>query len=438
MKDIAFGEKIYQHRKSLGLSQKQLGKELGVSDKAVSKWETGEAYPQVSQLVYLSKLFDVSLDSLLISENLKPKSVHKIVITGGPCGGKSTAMSYIQNEFTKRGFAVLIVPETATELVLAGISPNKFDNMGGFEDCILSLQLAKEKVVENAIANMNKYDKFLIICDRGVMDCKVYLSDLQFKNCVKKTGISELKLRDSYDAVFHLVSAAKGAKEFYNFDNLARRETLEEAVTMDEKTLNAWVGHPHLRVIDNSTDFKTKMRRLLKEVASFLGEPAPYEIERKFLIDFPPIDKLEKMENCSKVEIVQTYLESKNGEEVRIRQRGQNGEFIYTKTTKIKVSDVKRLETETRISEQEYLNLMTCSDTAKTQIRKTRYCLLYKNQYFEIDVYPFWKNKAIMEIELQKENQEVDFPKFIKIEKEVTGINEYYNAELAKTVNKGA
>ena len=121
MKDIAFGEKIYQHRKSLGLSQKQLGKELGVSDKAVSKWETGEAYPQVSQLVYLSKLFDVSLDSLLISENLKPKSVHKIVITGGPCGGKSTAMSYIQNEFTKRGFTVLIVAETATELVLAGI-----------------------------------------------------------------------------------------------------------------------------------------------------------------------------------------------------------------------------------------------------------------------------------------------------------------------------
>ena len=123
----------------MGASQKQLGKELGVSDKAVLKWETGEAYPQVSQLVYLSKLFDVSLDSLLISENLKPKSVHKIVITGGPCGGKSTAMSYIQNEFTKRGFTVLIVPETATELVLAGISPNTFDNMGGFEDCILSL-----------------------------------------------------------------------------------------------------------------------------------------------------------------------------------------------------------------------------------------------------------------------------------------------------------
>lgn len=436
MKDIAFGEKIYQHRKSLGLSQKQLALELGVSDKAVSKWETGEAYPQISQLVYLSKLFDVSIDDLLISENLKDKNIHKIVITGGPCGGKSTAMSYIQNEFTKRGYVVLIIPETATELVLAGISPNRFDNMGGFEDCILSLQLAKEMIVEKAIEDMNKHDKFLIICDRGVMDCKAYLSDLQFKNCVKKVGISEIKLRDSYDAVFHLVTAAKGAKGFYNFDNKARRETPEEAVEMDDKTLNAWVGHPHLRVIDNSTDFEEKMKRLMKEVLSFLGEPAPYEIERKFLIDFPPVEKLEKMENCSKVEIVQTYLESKNGEEVRIRQRGQNGEFIYTKTTKIKVDKSKRLETETRISEQEYLNLMASSDVAKSQIRKTRYCLLYKNQYFEIDIYPFWKNKAIMEIELHSENQEVVFPKFIKIEKEVTGIESYYNAELAKTIKK--
>ena len=33
------------------------------------------------------------------------------------------------------------------------------------------------------------------------------------------------------------------------------------------------------------------------------------------------------------------------------------------------------------------------------QIRKTRYCLTYKNQYFEIDIYPFWNDKAILEIE---------------------------------------
>ena len=72
-----------------------------------------------------------------------------------------------------------------------------------------------------------------------------------------------------------------------------------------------------------------------------LGEP--YEIERKFLIEYPNIQKLEKMKNCEKVEIIQTYLKSENGEETRIRQRGKNGNYIYSKTTKKNVSSIKRI-----------------------------------------------------------------------------------------------
>ena len=49
------------------------------------------------------------------------------------------------------------------------------------------------------------------------------------------------------------------------------------------------------------------------------------------------------------------------------------------------------------------------ADTTKRQIRKTRYCLTYSGQYFEIDVYPFWKDRAIAEIELSDENAEVAF-----------------------------
>ena len=72
------------------------------------------------------------------------------------------------------------------------------------------------------------------------------------------------------------------------------------------------------------------------------------------------------------------------------------------------------------------------ADTNKKQIRKTRYCLIYKNQYFEIDIYPFWQDKAIMEIELSDENQEINLPKFIEIIKEVTNDEEYKNYNLAK------
>lgn len=72
------------------------------------------------------------------------------------------------------------------------------------------------------------------------------------------------------------------------------------------------------------------------------------------------------------------------------------------------------------------------ADTSKRQIRKTRYCLTFEGQYFEIDVYPFWNDKAIAEIELSDENTEITFPKQIKVIKEVTDDETYKNSSLAK------
>ena len=67
------------------------------------------------------------------------------------------------------------------------------------------------------------------------------------------------------------------------------------------------------------------------------------------------------------------------------------------------------------------------------QIQKTRYCLSHENQYFEIDIYPFWNDKAIAEIELRDENEEIHFPKQMKIFKEVTDDENYKIASLART-----
>ena len=156
------------------------------------------------------------------------------------------------------------------------------------------------------------------------------------------------------------------------------------------------------------------------------------EIERKYLIEYPDITWLESLENCQRIEIIQTYLKSDENEEVRVRQRGVDGNFIYFKTVKRKITDLKRVEIEKRLSKDEYLALLLEADTEKRQIRKTRYCLMYENQYFEIDVYPFWNDKAILEIELSDENAEICFPDKIKVIKEVTDDENYKNASLAK------
>ena len=60
-----FGNYLYSLRKSKGMTQQELADKLGVTNKAVSKWETGEAFPETSQLVPLSDIFGVTVDDLL-------------------------------------------------------------------------------------------------------------------------------------------------------------------------------------------------------------------------------------------------------------------------------------------------------------------------------------------------------------------------------------
>ena len=433
MNDYKFGNYIFELRSRAGLSQSELAAKIGVTNKAVSKWEVGKAKPGVETIRKLAALFQVSVDEMLKKREKENKAeITKIVITGGPCAGKSTAMSRIQNAFTQMGYSVLFVPETATELIKGGVAPWTCGTNGEYQKCQLRLQLDKERIFEQAAKTMG-VSKVLIVCDRGALDNKAYMNDLEFAQVLEYLGTNEIELRDNYDAVFHLVTAAKGAEEFYTTaNNSARTETVDEAAALDDKLISSWTGHPHLRVIDNTSDFENKMRRLITEISSFLGEPEPMEIERKFLIEYPDMKWLESIPNCQRVEIIQTYLKSDNGDEVRVRQRGIDGHYIYFQTTKRKLSDLKRVEIERRLSESEYLRLLMNADTTRRQIRKDRYCLTYKNQYFEIDVYPFWKDKAIAEIELSNENAEIIFPEQIKVIKEVTDDESYKNASLAR------
>ena len=366
-----------------------------------------------------------------MQETPRKQSITRIVITGGPCAGKTTAMSWIQNAFTQKGYLVLFVDETATQLSNGGAPWRLTRNNREYQYRVTQLMLAKEEVF-TGIARTFEAEKVLIVCDRGALDNRAYMTAEEFRYVLDKLNTSEVELRDHYDAVFHLVTAAKGAEEFYTTaNNAARYETVEEAAAMDDKLIAAWTGHPHFRIIDNSTDFEGKMVRLLSELVSFLGEPEPYEIDRRFLIEYPDIEALEKDPSCRKVEIMQTYLKSDPGTEVRVRQRGIDGSYIYYRTTKRQVSDKKYIVLEKRLTPHEYLEAMMEADITRRQIRKTRYCLTRGGQYIEIDVYPFWDDQAILEIELRDEAQEIRFPKQLKVIREVTADESYTNAALA-------
>ena len=414
MNDYRFGNYLYGLRKKAGLTQEQVGMLVGVSPKAVSKWENGRAKPTTNALRKLAQLYGVSVEKLLqMKEEKNMAEIHKIVITGGPCAGKTTGLSWIQNAFTKLGYKVLFVPETATELITGGVTPWGCGSNLDFQMCQMQLQMKKEELF-------------------GTIDNRAYMSDLELAQVLEALGTDEIQLRDSYDAVFHLTTAAKGAERFYTLaNNEARTETPEQARALDDKLIAAWTGHPHLRVIDNSTDFNDKLKRLIAEIRSFLGEPEPMEIERKFLIEYPDLRWLESLPNCRKVDIIQTYLTTRPGDELRVRQRGENGSYIYFKTLKRRITDTVRTEIEQRLSQKEYLRLLMDADPEKRPIRKTRWCLTWENQYFEIDVYPFWKDRAIVELELADEQAEIRFPKELKVIREVTDDPAYQNSALA-------
>ena len=356
------------------------------------------------------------------------QEITKIVITGGPCAGKTTAMSWIQNAFTAKGYMVLFVDETATELIGGG-APWKYTRCNrDYQYRLTELMLAKERAFTE-IAKTFDAEKVLIVCDRGALDNRAYMNDEEFRYVLDRLQTTEVELRDHYDAVFHLVTAAKGAEQFYTLaNNTARYETVEEAVRVDDGLITSWTGHPHLRVIDNRYDFQEKMLALITEISAFLGEPRPLGTKRRFLIRYPDIRELENRSNCQRVEIFQAYLHSEiPGEMIRIRQRGLDGSYVYFKTRKRILEGNKRIELEERLTRNEYLELLMQADPNYRPIRKTRYCLSENGLYYNIDIYPQWTDQALMEIDTYDSDQQVAAPEGIEVIREVTGEVEFTN-----------
>lgn len=358
--------------------------------------------------------------------------VVKIVITGGPCAGKTTGLSWIRNAFTKQGWTVLIVPETATELITGGVAPWTCGSNVDYQKCQVRLQLEKERIFQRAASTMSA-DRILIVCDRGVMDNRAYMDEREFAQVLEDIGADEDQLRSGYDAVFHLVTAAKGAEEFYTTENnTARYETAEQAAALDDRFIAAWTGHPYLRVIDNSDGFDGKLRRLIGEIRSFLGEPEPPENKRAFLIEYPDLNWLESFPDLRKAEIIQTYLISREGEELRVCQWREKGNSICFRTYRRPTDDGKRIEVEERLTQEEYLDLLMEVDPSRHPVRKTRYYLTWEGRKYEVDVFRFWNDRAIAEVELGDETGDVRFPEGLKVIREITGEEDFNTSALAR------
>ena len=194
------------------------------------------------------------------------------------------------------------------------------------------------------------------------------------------------------------------------------------------ETVAGFIGHPHLRVIYGETA-EDVLKRLLREIdVLFSGE----ECERKFLVTYPDLASLDASPFAAYARIVQTYLVSEDGATERVRRRERNGEVIYTHTVKRRIDCLTSEEQESQIDALQYRDLLCRADPSKKPIEKTRYCILHQGCYFELDVYPFWRDRAIVELELsERSDEEICFPPQIRLIREVTDDVRYKNVRLA-------
>lgn len=127
----------------------------------------------------------------------------------------------------------------------------------------------------------------VILCDRGLMDGSAYVDHYTWSTVLDEIGVNTIQMRDMrYHLVLHLMSAANGAEEFYDFaTNESRYEDLHNARLVDKKLIDAWIGHTNFKIIDNNVStFKVKIERCIKEVLRLVGLPTATNFYKKYLL----------------------------------------------------------------------------------------------------------------------------------------------------------
>lgn len=193
--------------------------------------------------------------------------VKKIVLTGGPSGGKSTLQQAIATQIE----AAYCVPEFAT-ILLSGGFPAPSDRhpwedkwQRDFQVAVAIGQLALENI---SVRRAEKESKLLTVFDRGLLDGAAYLTE-GVRELERITGQDEKTMLDSYDMVIHLTTTA--AHNYYDKQsNPHRFEEAAEALALDQRLMKVWQNHPR-HVVINNTQIQDRINEVLKIIKDLIS-----------------------------------------------------------------------------------------------------------------------------------------------------------------------
>lgn len=184
----------------------------------------------------------------------------KIVLTGGPCSGKTTVMNHLKKRFQDR---IVFVPEVATMLLSSGF-PVPGQDMAwsslwqdAFQSAVLPLQLNLEKIYA---VQAQELGLETMLCDRGVLDGAAYTPGGLEEFC-RQYQVDEHEMYDAYQNVIHLESLATAQPSLYGQEGNANRyEGLEEAQALELRTRLVWSGHPCRHFVTSGAEIEAKIR----------------------------------------------------------------------------------------------------------------------------------------------------------------------------------
>lgn len=200
------------------------------------------------------------------------RSLKQIVLTGGPCSGKTTILNAIKEVFEGE---VVTVPEAATILLSGGFPLPGRDLEWSpewqreFQSTVCALQNALESTHQTIAAARGAQ---LLVCDRGLLDGAAYTPGGKAE-FLRSYGINESETLNRYQLVIHLESMAVAKPELYGkANNESRYESLEEARALDGRTRQVWDSHPNHQVLSGKWDLNDIINQVIYLIIEQLGE----------------------------------------------------------------------------------------------------------------------------------------------------------------------
>lgn len=356
--------------------------------------------------------------------------VKRIVLTGGPGSGKTSVLEKINQVYSSEGYKVIIVPETATELMNNGITfKDGSMSLVDFQELVMRLQLAKEEVVDRTIELMSN-EKIIVVYDRGTIDNTAYINKNEFEEIL--TRLNNVKsftdLLNKYDLVINLV----GREDFYTTqNNKARSESSSEALKLGDATLKCWLGHKTIKIVMPKDTVDEKISEVLNIINESLSLKQ-IKRQEKYLVDLSKTD-VEYIRNQGKaMHIEQTYLTSEKDVEKRVRKVAFNDCVYYLLSVfKIQEDGTKVIISEKQVDKNLYDSLLEFKDDKCVPIRKIRYYFVYNGEYFNLDVFEDNKESGILEINVGKD-EEVVIPDYVSVLEKVSSNELYFNKNIAR------